>query len=143
MIHRNTYENLKIYVNDWIFIVKKISYFLHKIYYFPYITTLWILPFFSFLMMSKEGESVCLCSVLQLFQVIQLQNKGGDIQDRGSFIEQTLSKGYGLSSSKRERLRIRFPSKIWLSFDDNKLTSHKKINQGGKRWRLRMKTSSV
>jgi len=57
-------------------------------------------------MMSKEGESVCLCSVLQLFQVIQLQNKGGDIQDRGSFIEQTLSKGYGLSSSKRERLRI-------------------------------------
>ena len=43
-------------------------------------------------MMSKGGESVCLCFVFKLFQVIQLQNKGGDIQDRGSFVEQTLSK---------------------------------------------------
>jgi hypothetical protein len=78
--------------------------FLYKIYYFPYITTLWILLFFFFLMMSKGGESVCLCFVFKLFQVIQLQNKGGDIQDRGSFVEQTLSNGYGLSSSKRGRL---------------------------------------
>jgi len=78
--------------------------FLYKIYFFPYISTLSILPFFFFLMMSKGGESVCLYFVFKLFQVIQLQNKGGDIQDRGSFIEQTLSKRYGLSSSKRGRL---------------------------------------
>jgi len=51
--------------------------------------------------MSKRGESVCLSFVLKLFQVIQLQNKGGDIQYRGSFHCATLSKGYGLSSSKR------------------------------------------
>jgi len=55
-------------------------------------------------MMPKGGESVSLCFVFNLFQVIQLQNKGGDIQDRGSFIEQTLSIGYGLSPSKRGRL---------------------------------------
>ena len=53
---------------------------------------LWILFFFVFLMMSKGKESVCLCFVLKLFQPIQLQNKGEDIQDRGSFVVQTLSK---------------------------------------------------
>ena len=103
-----SYHICKIYVKDWMLIVKKISYL--YIFFFPYISTLWILPFFFFLMMSKGGESVCLCFVLKLFQVIKLQNKGGDIQDRGSFNEQTLSKGYGLSSSKRGRLWRRFPS---------------------------------
>jgi hypothetical protein len=80
--------------------VKKINYF-----YTKFIISLILRPldFTLFLLFDdvKGGESVCLCFVLKLFQVIQLQNKGGDIQDRGSFIEQTLSKGYGLSSSKR------------------------------------------
>ena len=94
--------------------------------------------FFLLLMMSKGGESVCLCFVLKLFQIIRLQNKGGDIQDRGSFIWSNIVKMIWFVIIKKGKIvkKISFLDLTGFWWYQPHIT--KENNYGGTRWRWRL-----
>jgi hypothetical protein len=75
--------------------VKKISNFSYILFIFSLILVFFILPFLLFDDVKRGRKSIYFCAFvlcIKNFQDIHLQKKGGDIQDRGRFIEQQYQK---------------------------------------------------
>jgi len=92
-----------------------------------------VLPFLLFddVKRGRKGYLVCLVFSVHIFQDIQIQNKGGDIQDRGSFAVQTLLTRYVFVIIKKGEIvkKISFFELGWVSMMTTLIQKEEKLQE--------------